>query len=182
MFSFLTFILTSNNNLLRWPAIELTQASETSNSSNSTPGQPQQLEQQATFRLDCQPGEQRQFSYESSTKVWGSSNQQVRLRAILQLRCMEPPTNTTLKYLAEIVSLEPHFVADQQQPELQSSRLKSENSAKDKLFHADSTNADSKRTVSAGAGKTGHPLRVVQLNNKRQQLVAGDKNLHWSII
>lgn len=61
------------------------------------------------FRLDCQPGEQRQFSYDSSTKVWGSSDQQVHLRATLRLRCMEAPTNSTLKYLAEIVSLEPNF-------------------------------------------------------------------------
>lgn len=66
-------------------------------------------DQQQQFKLDCQPGEQRQFSYESSTKVWGSSSQQVRLRASLRLKCMEPPTNTTLKYLAEIVSLVPSF-------------------------------------------------------------------------
>lgn len=59
--------------------------------------------------LDCEPGEQRQFNYESSTRVWGSSKQRVRLRATLKIKCMEPSSNVTLKYLAEIVSLEPSF-------------------------------------------------------------------------
>lgn len=64
---------------------------------------------QTGLSLDCEPGEQRQFNYESSTRVWGSSKQQVRLRATLRIKCMEPSSNVTLKYLAEIVSIEPTF-------------------------------------------------------------------------
>jgi len=60
-------------------------------------------------RLDCQLGEQRYFNYESATRVWGSANQQVHLRASLRLRCMEPPSDNTLKYLAEIIELGPSF-------------------------------------------------------------------------
>lgn len=64
---------------------------------------------QTGLTLDCEPGEQRQFNYESSTRVWGCSKQQVRLRATIRIRCMEPSSNVTLKYLAEIVSIEPNF-------------------------------------------------------------------------
>lgn len=66
-------------------------------------------QQQQVKQLDCQPGEQRHFNYESATKIWGASNQLVRIRGTLRLRCLEPATNSTLKYLAEVLSLSPGF-------------------------------------------------------------------------
>lgn len=71
--------------------------------------------------LNCQAGEQRFFSYESTTKVWSSSDHRIKLRADLRIRCLEPNNNNSdgtsngnkssdidlkqLKYLAEILSL-----------------------------------------------------------------------------
>jgi len=98
----------------------LTTSSNSSSESTQTPsshglGNQQKAEQndsRQVLRLECQPGEERQFAYDSSTRVWGRSKQQVRLRATLRLRCMEPANNSSLKYMGEIVELEPSFGLD----------------------------------------------------------------------
>lgn len=77
--------------------------------------------------LTCQPGEQRHFSYESTTKVWTTSNHAIKILANLRIRCIDQDatsklsylTNKTLsypkgslKYLAEILNLNAQEVDD----------------------------------------------------------------------
>lgn len=59
--------------------------------------------------LQCAPGEERRFEYESATKVWESAQEQLRLKGNLKIRCLETSDNSTLKYLVEVSSLEPSY-------------------------------------------------------------------------
>lgn len=59
--------------------------------------------------LQCAPGEERHFEYESATKVWESAQEQLRLKGNLKIRCLETVDNSTLKYLVEVSSLEPSY-------------------------------------------------------------------------
>lgn len=90
--------------------------------------------QEDPLKLSCQAGEQRYFNYESTTKIWGSnSGQQVRLRATLRVRCMESPSNSTLKYMAEVMRLIPLFGNDTLGADELRSRARLANPSNDQL-------------------------------------------------
>ncbi|RWS14528.1 hypothetical protein B4U79_11672 [Dinothrombium tinctorium] len=65
-------------------------------------------------KLSCRRGETRLFHYDSRTKLWGASDEEVKLSAFVGVHCMGKESNNgdALKYLVQVTRIEPRVSYD----------------------------------------------------------------------
>lgn len=107
--------MTNGSSKIRFYLLLLVACQLARTSTSKAQGSAKNGTQAQRLSLNCQAGEQRFFSYESTTKIWASSDHSVRLQANLRLRCMNwnssdlstssKTDQENLKYLIEVINL-----------------------------------------------------------------------------